>query len=248
MQILDFMIYEGIILSMMKKQFFLPMLIIMLLLNGCSLTQIIEDEGSADLSFEQLYSSLEAGEDSSIEDVDKDAVSKENSSDMYSNSSDASDAGWKKDMITDSSNAASTEAKSGILSDPSDINLRDTDGNGKNYLFTYDGEDFSVVYTTDNWKIYDSYKINNTEDMTIICEALISVHQIHGSDMESYRTAEDMAYEWLQHNIAYQFLPDESPWKVHAQNVDLDPKDQGKSFSEIYEDRTGKEFNLKDFF
>ena len=232
MYILDLMIYEGIILNMMKKQLFLPILIIMLLLNGCSLTQIIEDEGSADLSFEQLYSSLEAEEDSSIEDVDKETALEEDSS---------------ADLL-DSSVAASTEVGSGILSNPSDINLRDADGNDKNYLFTYDGEDFSVVYTTDNWKIYDSYKINNTEDMTIICEALISVHQIHGSDMESYRTAEDMAYEWLQHNIAYQFLPDESPWKVHAQNVDLDPKDQGKSFSEIYEDRTGKEFNLKDFF
>lgn len=232
MYILDLMIYEGIILIMMKKQFFLPMLIIMLLLNGCSLTQIIEDEGSADLSFEQLYSSLEAEEDSSIEDVDKETALEEDSSADH----------------LDSSVAASTEVGSGILSNPSDINLRDADGNDKNYLFTYGGEDFSVVYTTDNWRIYDSYKINNTEDMTIICEALISVHQIHGSDMESYRTAEDMAYEWLQHNIAYQFLPDESPWKVHAQNVDLDPKDQGKSFSEIYEDRTGKEFNLKDFF
>lgn len=232
MYILDLMIYEGIILNMMKKQLFLPILIIMLLLNGCSLTQIIEDEGSADLSFEQLYSSLEAEEDSSIEDVDKETALEEDSSADH----------------LDSSVAASTEVGSGILSDPSDINLRDADGNDKNYLFTYDGEDFSVVYTTDNWKIYDSYKINSTEDMTIICEALISVHQIHGSDMESYRTAEDMAYEWLQHNIAYQFLPDESPWKVHAQNVDLDPKDQGKSFSEIYEDRTGKEFNLKDFF
>lgn len=232
MYIIDLMIYEGIILNMMKKQLFLPMLIIMLLLNGCSLTQIIEDEGSADLSFEQLYSSLEAEEDSSIEDVDKETALEEDSSADH----------------LDSSVAASTEVGSGILSDPSDINLRDADGNDKNYLFTYDGEDFSVVYTTDNWKIYDSYKINSTEDMTIICEALISVHQIHGSDMESYRTAEDMAYEWLQHNIAYQFLPDESPWKIHAQNVDLDPKDQGKSFSEIYEDRTGKEFNLKDFF
>jgi len=232
MYILDLMIYEGIILNMMKKQLFLPILIIMLLLNGCSLTQIIEDEGSADLSFEQLYSSLEAEEDSSIEDVDKETALEEDSSADH----------------LDSSVAASTEVGNGILSDPSDINLRDADGNDKNYLFTYDGEDFSVVYTTDNWKIYDSYKINSTEDMTIICEALISVHQIHGSDMESYRTAEDMAYEWLQHNIAYQFLPDESPWKVHAQNVDLDPKDQGKSFSEIYEDRTGKEFNLKDFF
>ena len=231
MYILDLMIYEGIILNMMKKQFFLLNLIFMLFLSGCSLKQSGEDEAGAELSFEQLFSGLEAGEESSKEDVEVDMALEEDS----------------RDMLLDSSDAASTQTQSGILSDPSDIDLRDTDGNGKNYLFTYDGEDFSAVYTTDNWKIYDSYKINNTEDMTIICEALISVHQIHGSDMESYRTAEDMAYEWLQHNIAYQFLSDDSSWKVHAQNVDLDPKDQGKSFSEIYEDRTGKEFNIKDF-
>ncbi len=230
MYILDLMIYEGIILNMMKKQFFLLSLILMAFLSGCSLEKTAEDAAGAELSFEQLYNSLEAGEEASKKDAD-DVALKEDSI----------------DTLSDSSDAASTAVKSGILSDPSDINLRDTDGNGTNYLFTYDGEDFSVVYTTDNWKIYDSYKINNTEDMTIICEALISVHQIHGSDMESYRTAEDMAYEWLQHNIAYQFLSDDSSWKVHAQNVDLDPKDQGKSFSEIYEDRTGKEFNLKDF-
>ncbi|SEG09370.1 hypothetical protein SAMN02910276_01841 [Butyrivibrio sp. Su6] len=230
MQILDFMIYEGIILSMMKKQFFLLSSIFIVFLSGCSLQVPEEDIAGAELSFEQLYNSLEAGEEASKKDAD-DVVLKEDSI----------------DTLSDSSDAASTAVQGGILSEPSDINLRDTDGNGKNYLFTYDGEDFSAVYTTDNWKIYDSYKINNTEDMTIICEALISVHQIHGSDMESYRTAEDMAYEWLQHNIAYQFLSDDSSWKVHAQNVDLDPKDQGKSFSEIYEDRTGKEFNIKDF-
>ncbi|WP_146059977.1 hypothetical protein [Butyrivibrio sp. Su6] len=215
---------------MMKKQFFLLSSIFIVFLSGCSLQVPEEDIAGAELSFEQLYNSLEAGEEASKKDAD-DVVLKEDSI----------------DTLSDSSDAASTAVQGGILSEPSDINLRDTDGNGKNYLFTYDGEDFSAVYTTDNWKIYDSYKINNTEDMTIICEALISVHQIHGSDMESYRTAEDMAYEWLQHNIAYQFLSDDSSWKVHAQNVDLDPKDQGKSFSEIYEDRTGKEFNIKDF-
>lgn len=217
---------------MIKIEFILLSLILMAFLGGCGLRQSGEDVAGAELSFEQFYGKPETEEEVLDGEDDHGEALEEGISDAPS----------------DSSNAASTEAKSGILSDPSDINLRDTDGNGKNYLFTYDGEDFSVVYTTDNWKIYDSYKINNTEDMTIICEALISVHQIHGSDMESYRTAEDMAYEWLQHNIAYQFLPDESPWKVHAQNVDLDPKDQGKSFSEIYEDRTGKEFNLKDFF
>ena len=76
--------------------------------------------------------------------------------------------------------------------------------------------------------------------MMIICQALSEVHPIHGKDMVSYRTPEDMAYEWQQHNFAYYMLPEESPWKQSVQNVDLDPKDQGKSFSELYEDRTNK--------
>ena len=219
-------------MNMIKIEFILLSLILMAFLGGCGLRQSGEDVAGAELSFEQFYGKPETEEAVLDGEDDHGEALEEGISDAPSDSSDE----------------ATTEAKSGILSNPSDINLRDIDGNGKSYVFTYDGEDFSAVYTTDNWRIYDSYKINNTEDMTIICEALISVHQIHGSDMESYRTAEDMAYEWLQHNIAYQFLSDDSSWKIHAQNVDLDPKDQGKSFSEIYEDRTGKEFNLKDFF
>ncbi len=140
-----------------------------------------------------------------------------------------------------------SENKKGILSATSDINLRDIDGAGTNYLFTYGGEDFSAGYTTDNWKIINSYKIDNTSDITIICQALIDVHPIHGSDMASYRTADDMAYEWVQHNLAYQTLPDDSPLKSHAKDVDLDPNDQNRSFDEIYKDRTGKELDLNDF-
>ena len=59
-----------------------------------------------------------------------------------------------------------------------------------------------------------------------------------------YRTEEDMAYEWLQHNIAFMVLPKDDPLLEDAKNVDLDPADQGRSFREIYEDRTGKEFSL----
>ncbi len=42
-----------------------------------------------------------------------------------------------------------------------------------------------------------------------------------------------MAYEWLQHNIAYELLPD-SEFKASAKDVDLDPDDQGLSLEEIY--------------
>jgi len=128
--------------------------------------------------------------------------------------------------------------KKGLLDSTSDINLKDLDGKEKNYSFVYNNETFSATYTSDNWHIVDSYKITNLEDIKIICQALIDVHPIHGSDMILYRTAGDMAYEWLQHNLAYEILPDDNPWKNHAKDVDLDPKDQGKSMLEIYKSRT----------
>ena len=80
--------------------------------------------------------------------------------------------------------------------------------------------------------------------MKKICQALIDIHPIHGSDMISYRTSDDMVYEWLQHNFAYSVLPDDNLWKNNAKDVDFDPQDQGKSIKEIYEDRTGKKFDF----
>lgn len=133
-----------------------------------------------------------------------------------------------------------------ILTSPEDINLRNPDGAGSNYLFTYLGEDFDAIYTPDNWKIKNSYKINNEEDLVIICEALSAEHPVHGKDMQSYRTPDDMAYEWVQHNLVYAVLPSDSSWRHTVQDVDLDPKDQGKSFDELYEDRTGKKFEVED--
>lgn len=82
--------------------------------------------------------------------------------------------------------------------------------------------------------------------MVSICQALLDVHPVHGSDMQSIRTAEDMAYEWLQHNLAYELLPEDNPWRRNAKDVDLNPEDQNKTFREMYEDRTGKEFRLED--
>ncbi|WP_029321825.1 hypothetical protein [Butyrivibrio sp. AE3004] len=148
------------------------------------------------------------------------------------------------DMIDD---AKETIEDMGILKSTADIGLHDVDGKGKNYKFTYDNVEYSAIYTTDNWKIMDSYRINNMSDMAIICQALIDVHPIHGSDMESYRNATDLAFEWLQHNIAYVALSDDNAFKSHAKDVDLDPKDQGKTIDQIYEDRTGKEFDINEF-
>lgn len=76
--------------------------------------------------------------------------------------------------------------------------------------------------------------------MIAICQALIDIHPIHGKDMISYRTADDMAYEWVQHNIVYTLLPEDNLWKEHAKHVDLNPEDQGKNIKEIYDVRVNK--------
>ena len=139
-----------------------------------------------------------------------------------------------------------TEATEATESADNPYNLRDIYGGGYTYLFTYKDEDYTAIYSYDNWCIYDSYKITSKRAMKKICQSLIDEHPIHGADYESYRTADDMVYEWEQHNLAHSLLPDDNPWKVTSGNVDFDPEDQGKSLEEIYEDRTGQEFNMMD--
>ncbi|MBR3152999.1 MAG: hypothetical protein IKF52_05320 [Clostridia bacterium] len=121
-----------------------------------------------------------------------------------------------------------------------EIQLQDIDGDNNNFIFEYKDEIYNAKYTTDNWKIINSYKITDKNDIQQICQALINIHPIHGKDMESYRTAEDLADEWIQHNIAYNFLSDGSEWKQNVKDVDLNPEDQGKSLLEIYQDRINK--------
>ena len=124
-----------------------------------------------------------------------------------------------------------------LLSSPEDIGLHDTDGNGVDYIFSYGGEEFFALYEPDNWHITDSYKIEDEDDILLICQVLISVHPIHSADMQSYRAAEDMAFEWHQHNLAYNHLPDSSEWKSNAKDVDLDSKDEGKGLFNFLMDR-----------
>ena len=145
-----------------------------------------------------------------------------------------------------SDNAQEPEETGKLLS-VEDIGLHAVDGSGRNYAFLYNQEEFSAQYTPDNWKIVDSCKITDADDIVIICQALSDVHPVHGRDMESFRTPEDMAFEWLQHNIAYTFLPDDSPWKQNVKDVDLNPADQNKTLEEMYEDRTGQKFRAEDF-
>ncbi len=127
----------------------------------------------------------------------------------------------------------------GLLNSPDDILLHDTDGQEKNYAFTYAGASFQAIYTPDNWKVIDSYLITNSADIVMICDALQRVHPIHGVDMKSERTAKDMAYEWEQHNLAYSLLPYDSPYRANTKDVDLNPADQGKSAYEMYLERQG---------
>ena len=133
-------------------------------------------------------------------------------------------------------------AEPGILSGVDDVVLTDLTGAGTDYVFIYDDVPYSATYTPDNWEIKDSYRITNAMDMALICQALINEHPIHGKDMISYRTCDDMAYEWVQHNIAYSFLPEDSQWMESVKNVDFDPEDQGRSYRDLYEDRTGRRF------
>ena len=127
-----------------------------------------------------------------------------------------------------------------FISSKAELQLKDVDGKGRNYTFLYNQKIYTAVYTKDNWHINDSYKIRNKKDITIICQTLIDEHTIHGADMKSYRSAEDMMYEWVQHNIAYDYLPDGNSWKSHTKDVDLNPADQGKNLKEMYESRSGK--------
>ena len=128
----------------------------------------------------------------------------------------------------------------GQLSSVDDVVLVPTDDYACGYVFDYGGEEFIAYFDTYSWRVYDSYKITNHSDIVTICQALINVHPVYGADWESLRTAEDMAYEWEQHNLAYQLLPANSHWREDAKNVDLDPYDQGKSFRDIYESRTSE--------
>ncbi len=142
-------------------------------------------------------------------------------------------------IVTDKDNAEES-----VLISTEDINLQDVDGKETNYKFTYKGKIYSAKYTKDNWHIVDSYEITNKKDIEIICKALIDIHPIHGRDMISYRTVEDLAYEWNEHNIAYMVLPENNIWKKNTKDVDLNPEDQNKSLQEMYEDRTGKKLNI----
>ena len=127
-----------------------------------------------------------------------------------------------------------------------EIELKDVEGKQTTYIFTYKNEVYTAIFKNGCWKIINSYKIKDTNDMKVICQALLDKHKVYGKDRKSYRTAGDMVYEWVQHNLAYSILSEDSEYKERAKDVDLDPDDQGKNFIELYEDKTGKKINFSD--
>jgi hypothetical protein len=143
---------------------------------------------------------------------------------------------------------AITATTPGTLTSAADLNIAPKGDKDGYYSFTYDGREYMAIHKTDHWKIIDSCDINNEADMHIICQALIDLHQIHGKDMVSYRTADDMVYEWEVHNLAYLLVEDDDPMKERLKDVDFDPQDQGCTFDEIYYNHTGKELDLGSIF
>ena len=142
--------------------------------------------------------------------------------------------------ITEETETEETEA-AGLLSSADDLELTDLNGEDWDFEFVYGDRTFEAIYTaySERWTIKDSYLIHNRDDMKIICEALIEIHPIHGRDYVSYRTPEDMVYEWGQHNLAYNVLPDNNRWRDHARDVDFDPEDQGRSLYDMFMARKG---------
>ena len=189
---------------------------------------------------EKLSPAIERVKDSSAIEKAKELLHKiEGVADQADTSEE--DGGWSLPSLSDISFAKS------ILSSTDDVVLVPTDDYAKGYVFEYDGEQFTAYFDTYSWRVYDSYKITAHDDIVIICQALIDEHPVYGSDWTSLRTAEDMAYEWEQHNLVYWLLPEDSHWREDAKDVDLDPYDQGKSFAEIYESRTGQKLDLKKY-
>lgn len=215
------------------KQKIIVTVLLTALLSSCGNTVSKNDVSSNSVGAEVSSS---AEREVSAESIAKsESTAKENPAEESSSAEDV------VEIITEMNEEA--EEEKGLLESAEDIQLTDVDGWETNYTFIYDGETYNAVYTPDNWKIIDSYKITSEADMVIICGALAEVHPVHGCDGESFREPEDMAYEWVQHNIAYEILPDDNSWKANAKDVDINPADQNKSLYEMYKSKTGGSLN-----
>lgn len=106
------------------------------------------------------------------------------------------------------------------------LNLHCVDNIYSKYKFTYNGKEYTAEYTTDNWKIRNSYEITEMSDMVLICSLLKDRHPIHNKNYTGWRTAENMANEWDAHNFAY-CVDLFGLWHNHTKDVDIDPTGDG---------------------
>ena len=209
----------------------IPLIMIVALVLACCFGGCSRSAEFVSTATEKLSPAIEKAKEllSEIEEADdQEATSEE-------------DGGWSLPSLGD------IGLSKGILSSTDDVVLVPTDDYAAGYVFEYGGEEFTAYFDAYSWRVYNSYRITNHDDLVIICQALINEHPVYGSDWESLRTADDMAYEWEQHNLAYKLLPKDSHWRDDAKDVDLDPDDQGKSFSELYESRTGEKFDIRNY-
>jgi hypothetical protein len=189
---------------------------------------------------EKLSPAIERVKDSSVVEKAKELLhSFENKQDEEGTSEEADKWSWPS--------LGSIGFTKGVLNSTDDVVLVPTDDYAMGYVFEYNGEQFTAYFDGSSWRVYDSYRVSSHGDIVIICQALINEHPVYGSDWESLRTADDMAYEWEQHNLAYNLLPEDNHWRNDAKDVDLNPEDQGKSFPEIYESRTGQKLDLRNY-
>ena len=118
--------------------------------------------------------------------------------------------------------------------------------NGIDYVIDPDGLEVHAKWDKDeeSWKIYNSYLINNENDMYKICTALYNLHPVPtAKNSTEYRTIDDMVYEWQEHNKGYLYskrLPDGKLKNMGIEatkDVDINPGDQGKNVYQLIWER-----------
>ena len=119
-----------------------------------------------------------------------------------------------------------------------------SDDYADNYSFIYGDETFTAHYTPylgGDWKIVDSYRITDRGDMVVICEALLKENKVSGR-ITRFRTAKDMADEWVIHDQGYTLAKAYSMTDAvrRLKDVDMDKKDQGKTFGDFLNEFLGK--------
>ena len=131
--------------------------------------------------------------------------------------------------------------------DDDEISISQFKNDKNKYKFNYkEDNEYTAEWDEDksSWKVNDSYQIENYDDILKICNALSKEHPVPlGDGTDGYRTPEDMAYEWVQHNIGYQlclslsFIEKAKSGLDNCMHVDINPGDQGKSVWQLIKER-----------